>query len=291
MIANRVLPYARAVAIGLALCAGAALPGPAAAQEAARVDLLPRSVSAPLVRSDDPSPLGAFLASAVLPGAGQYRLGDGRWVAYAGIETWAWINWFDTRGEARDLEGSYRDLAWNVARRIGTGGRVDREFEYYEAMSAYSESGSFDADPDAAGVQPEEDTTTFNGDVWELARLIYYPAGSDTIPPSAQAQEAALEYYEANAIAPRFAWSWGSSRLEHEQFRTLIRRSDEAARSATTLLGAILVNHVVSAVDALLSARLRQSSPTGEAGLRIRTETLRTARGSGRFLVIEVATP
>lgn len=269
------------------------LPGSARAQIARPVSLLPPSIPAHLaVGKGEPSPIGAFLASAIVPGAGQYSLGAGRWVAYVGVEAWAWINWVDTRNEARGLEADYRDLAWSVARRIGTGNRLDREFEYYEAMSGYSESGSFDADPALAGIQPEEDTSTFNGDVWELARAIFYPAGSDTLAPDPQAQAAALQYYETHAIQPAFAWSWGSNRLEHQQFRALIHRSDEAARSATTLLGVILVNHVVSAVDALLSARLRDTAEPGSiAPLRLRTETLRSHRGSGRFLVVELTLP
>mgnify|MGYP006200225665 CR=1 FL=1 len=51
-----------------------------------------------------PSAGGSFLASALLPGAGQYRLGAGRWVAYVGVETWAWLTWADARGEANELE-------------------------------------------------------------------------------------------------------------------------------------------------------------------------------------------
>lgn len=238
---------------------------------------------------DGPSPAGAFLASALVPGAGQYRLDAGRWVAYFGVELWAWLTYIDARSEVSDLESQYRDLAWAVARRISVGARADREFEYYEAMSSVGESGSFDADPALAGVQPEEDTATFNGKVWLLARAIFLPAGRDSIPPSVQEQEAALDYYERNAIEPAFAWSWGGNQLEHEHFRTLIRRSDEAARAGTTILGVILVNHVVSAVDALITARLRGAGH--EPPLRLRSETIGGPFGPSSYLVVEIALP
>lgn len=262
---------------------------PAAAQ---RVNTLVAPIrSRPLLdpKPLGPSPVGAFLASAVLPGAGQYRLGAGRWIAYAGVEGWAWINWSDARSEAADLEGEYRDLAWAVARRIGTGDRREREFEYYEAMSNFAESGSFDSNPAVGGVQPEEDASTFNGSVWSLARAIFYPGGGDSIPPSAGEEAAALAYYESHAIAQGFAWSWGSNLLEQEHFRNLIRQSDEAARESTTILGVILVNHVVSAIDAMISARLRGRG--FESPLRLRSETFRGPLGPGNYLVVEIPVP
>lgn len=274
----------------LIVCLAAAplVPGTPAEAQHLRFDYAAPAVER-LSGARPPSAAGAFLASALVPGSGQYRLGAGRWVAYLGVEAWAWINWMDTRGEADALGAEYRDLAWSVARRISVGRRSDREFEYYEAMSNYVESGSYDADPALGGLQPEEDVSTFNGSVWHLARAIFYSAGGDTIPPSEQERAAALEYYERNAIEPPYAWSWGSNRLEHEHFRTLIRRSDEAARASTTILGVILVNHVVSAVDALLTARLRGDD--GEPPVRLRGQTLHGPYGPASFLVLEIPLP
>lgn len=267
-----------------------ALPASASAQRIHQLD--PGALHYPALRGADraPSAAGVFLASAVAPGAGQYRLGAGRWVAYAAVEAWAWINWLDTRSEANDLERAYRDLAWSVARRISVGNRRDREFEYYETMSHFPESGSFDADPGLEGIQPDEDPSTFNGSVWELARAIYFPASDDSIPPSEAERAAALDYYQRNAIEPAFAWSWGLNELEHEHFQSLIRQSDAAARAGTALLGVILVNHVVSAVDALLTARLRD--PDGKpGGVRLRSEALPQPTGITPFVVIEIPLP
>jgi hypothetical protein len=263
--------------------------GPVAAQRVQTMD-----AAAPAVRLDadkpaPPSAASVFLTSALVPGAGQFRLGAGRWVAYAGVEAWAWINWVDARARVDELEASYRDLAWSVARRISVGRRDDREFEYYEAMSHYNESGAFDADAAEPGVQPEETPLTFNGDLWLLAQQIFFPGGDDSIPPTDQERAAALAYYEQNAIGPQYAWSWGVNELEHEHFRSLIRRSDEAARAGTTILGVILVNHVVSAVDALITARLRgpDAKPTG---LRLRGEALAGPYGVTPILVVELPT-
>lgn len=263
------------------------LPSPAGAQRIEPFDAARHPNPSLPALNGPPSAAGVFLASAVAPGAGQYRLGAGRWVAYAAVEAWAWINWLDTRSEADDLEGAYRDLAWSVARRISVGARQDREFEYYETMSHFPESGAFDADPSLAGLQPEDDPTTFNGSVWELARAIYLPAGGDSIPPMDGALAAALDYYRRNAIEPAFAWSWGTNQLEHEHFQSLIRQSDEAARAGTTLLGVILVNHVVSAIDALLTARLRDSQDK-PGGIRLRSDARWHPHGITPYVVIEI---
>ena len=280
---------ARSIRLLVALAAICGLARPLSGQ---RIEAFVPTASRVVVAAPggEPSAAGVFLASAVLPGAGQYRLGAGRWVAYAAVEAWAWINWLDTRGEADELEKAYRDLAWSVARRISVGRRQDREFEYYERMSHFPESGTFDADPILDGIQPEEDPATYNGSVWELARAIYLPAGADSVPPSEAAIEAALDYYERNAIEPGFAWSWGTNQLEHEHFQSLIRQSDAAARAGTTLLGVVLVNHVVSAVDALFTARLRDDEGK-PGGIRLRSENRVQPDGITPFVVLEIPVP
>ena len=232
-----------------------------------------------------------FVASALLPGAGQYRLGANRWVAYAGVEVWAWLSYLDRTRSADRLEDRYRDLAWSVARRIGSGPRRDREFEYYEAMSQFAESGAFDADPTLDGVQPETDSSTFNGSIWQLAQDIFLPA--DTIAPGPAEQEAAEAFYRENAIEPAFAWSWSGNPAQQQVFRDLIRRSDEVARDARTVLGIVLVNHLVSAVDALVSARLEGGGGEAPAQSRPRLRLLPYlphARAAGPALHLSIPT-
>ena len=239
----------------------------------------------PLVPAPRPSGVSvpatgiAFLASAAVPGAGQLYLGEQRWVAYLAVETWSWVTYSRERSRARSLERDYRDLAWRVARRVDAVARRDTSFAYYEAMAdtRWHESGAFDADPREPGIQPELDTLTYNGRQWQLAREQYLPRGQD-LPPGTREYERALEYYRANAIPRGYGWSWGQSNLEQQVFGRMINESDDAFRSATRTLGLILANHVVSAIDALVTARL-QAAAEGGRQLRIGSE-LSPAGGS-----------
>lgn len=198
----------------------------------------------------------AFAASLIVPGSGQYMLKQGRWVPYLALETWAWIQYRDHKRESRRLAADYRDLAWSIARRVSTGERRDTSFAYYEALTHFVASGAFDARPDVEGLQPEENDVTYNGGEWMLARQLFIPEGTPAQPGSPQ-YEAALDYYRAHAIPDAFAFAWNTGLLEQQVYTDVINRSDAAYRDATRLLGIILANHLTSAVDALISARLR----------------------------------
>jgi hypothetical protein len=208
----------------------------------------------PAERRDIPPVSPVFLASAVLPGAAQYMMGDDRWVPYAAAEVWALVSYIQQRQSARRVERRYRDLAWQVARRVSVGERRDTVFEYYEAMAYFTSSGEW-----LPGGQPETQEGTYNGEIWKLARALYFPGGRPA-PPGSAAYQQALQYYLQRAIPPGYAWAWGASNLEQQVFADLIVESDAAFRSATRYLGFIFANHIASSVDALITTRLRQLS-------------------------------
>jgi hypothetical protein len=219
------------------------------------------------------SPLSpVFLASAILPGSAQYLMGNDRWVPYAAVELWALISYVQQRRLGRSLEQRYRDVAWQVARRVSVGERRDTVFEYYEAMTQYGSSGGW-----MPGGVPERQDGTFNGELWKLAQALYLPAGQPA-PPGSPAYEAAVQYYLNRAIPPGYAWAWGGNNLEQQVFADLIIESDAAFRSATRYAGIVVANHVVSAVEAFITSRLRQLS--GDA-LRLETGPVRYGGAGG----------
>lgn len=216
-------------------------------------------------------PVGPVAATAgrslLVPGWGQWHLGQRRGWAYAIVEAGLWAAHLELRASGRNYRDQYRDVAWTDAR-IADGNRVEGPWAYYEAMTEWTRSGMFDSDPTQAGVQPEEDPSTFNGAKWALARGIYFPPGStpDTSDP---AYQEALAYYEKHAYGSEYLWDWTGKEAGLQQYRHLINLSDQRFRQASATLGAVLANHVLSAVDAYVSAR---GGP--ETGLRVAPRAL-----------------
>ncbi len=226
--------HTRPLIVGLlALCLWAGAAGAQSVQPATR---FPRQDSA---RKSIPAPL-AGLMSAVLPGAGELTLHLDRWLPQMALEALGW--W------------QYRALACQAARRLPPGVCRDTSyFEYYELMgkSAWTSSGHFDTDPGKPGIQPEQDEKTFNGLVWSRATVLNL---HDHVVDTTKA----MLYYEQNAFPDAYYWDWQDSGLQQTVYNEYIRRGDDAFRTSSRILGFILVNHVTSAVDAFIVARLRE---------------------------------
>ena len=210
------------------------------------------------------------VASAVVPGAGQARLGEDRFVGYMAVEGFLWIRYLTDRRAGIDARNAYRDMALRVSRSAFPGPKPQGNFEYYERMEHWIASGVYDGDP-GAGFAPESDTTTFNGKMWSIARTTYW-SDPKIPPPVGSAQyEAALRFYRQNAVTPEFQWSWRSAPLHQDVYRRSVRASNDGFRHAAQDIGAVIANHVLSTVDAYISLRLRlgESTETGTSSLGI----------------------
>lgn len=222
------------------------------------------------------------LLSLGLPGAGQHAMGQNRKWVYLALETVGWAFFLERRGAGGDLRDEYRSLAWDRAR-AQTGPRVDGDFGYYETLTKWTSSGVFDSDPLAAGLQPEGDASTFNGSVWALSQQIFLPSGTP-INPDDPAYLSALNYYRDRAYGEAFLWDWSGSPGAQQEFSDLISDSDDRFRQATTAVGLVIANHLVSAADAFLAARGVQPPA------RIRL-VRRTSPGQGWQAVVSVPLP
>lgn len=256
-------------AMALAVLMIAAAP-PAIAQQSdggptvlAAMVLPPRADSAP----PDPSHLPrvrrprwwAPLASAAAPGSGQAVLGQKRWLPYLAFEVWAWIQYIDTRRDGGRRRREYQSLARDVARSRYPGPYPVGDFEYYEHMLHNLESGDFDLVP-GGSLDPETDTTTYNGRRWLDARRLFWEDPNNAPPIDSEPYASALDFYETNAIPAQYRWSWRSARLEYDEFRRTIVRSNVAYKASVVHLGVIIANHALSAVDAFVTLRIRTRS-------------------------------
>lgn len=221
------------------------------------------------------------LASLLLPGTGQLLAHQDRGAVYLAAEVYLVSRFLQLDHEAVAEAQRFQNLAFDVARRSFGPVRRDTIFEYYEQMERFAESGAYDKDPGPALV-PESDRSTYNGSMWLLARQTYWE--DPNVPPDPMSPQYlnALQFYQARAVGPNFLWSWRNHSLEHEVFRDYIKRSDDAFRRAQNQIGLLLANHVLSAVDALVSARL--SAATGRAA-QMRTSVGLSGRSEVRFSI------
>jgi hypothetical protein len=225
----------------LVLAAAAIVASPAAAQ-----DTVLRRPSSVMLRP---------LASLLLPGTGQLLGRQDRGAVYLAAEVYLLSHYLQLHREAQREADRFQALAYDIARRSFQPARRDTLFEYYEQMERFVESGRYDVDP-GTGFAPETDPRTYNGSVWLLARRTYWENPDVPPDPSSQQYADARLFYWQHAVGPGYQWSWRDHSLEHQVYREAIRRSDNAFRRAQNQVGLLLANHIVSAVDALISTRL-----------------------------------
>jgi hypothetical protein len=267
--------------VGRALLA-LAVGGPLAAQEpppaveAARPSLLTDPGKAVWVRP---------LASLLIPGTGQLLGGHTRGAVYLAAEALLITRALTLNSEGSRDQDRYRELATVVARAAYDPVLQDTVFEYYEQMGRWVESGPFDTDPGPALVPPT-DERTYNGQIWRLARTTFFPDPDQDPQTDAPEYQRALAFYTSRAIGPNFRWSWRNAGLEQDLYRQTIAASDDAFRGATTTLGILLVNHLLSAVDAFITERL--TGPERRVSLHTAIWTRSQARRHGFAAVVSI---
>lgn len=220
------------------------------------------------------------VSSAVIPGTGQLVTGRERGVLYLAAEAFLILRLWVLEVEGRRERDRFRDLAFSVARAPFRPARRDTVFEYFEAMQSFMESGPFNASSGPELVPPM-DETTFNGHIWQLARETFLPDPDSPPDTASENYQRALEFYRSRAIGANFQWSWRDAGLERDLFSQAIRKSDDAFRTATQYLGLILVNHLVSGIDAFVTERLGRHATLGSG--------INTTPGHGRDVVAHVS--
>ena len=213
------------------------------------------------------------LASLLVPGTGQLMAGQDRGAVYLAAEVYLLSRYLQLDHQATQEATRYQDLGFDVARRTFQPVGKDTVFEYYEQMGRFVESGVYDVDGPGGAFVPERDAKTYNGSVWLLARRTFWADPNVPPDPASWQYAQALAFYRARAVTPNFQWSWREHSLEHQVFGEYMHTSDDAFRKAQSQIGLLLANHLVSAIDALISARM-----SAAAG---RNAEMRTSVGIG----------
>jgi len=211
------------------------------------------------------APWWSPVASALVPGSGQFGLGQQRSVAYAAAELFLLLQWRASRRDGDRDRAAYRALAAEVARKAFGGSLPLGSWDYYEAMEKFLASGQFDRIP-GGGIDPETDVTTYNGARWLLARQTFWrdPAVAP-VPTSAEYQRA-LSFYEERAVRDAYRWSWRDAQLQQDVYRQTIASANRQYQRAVTVSGIIALNHLASVIDAYVNVRLRRFGGVGPSG-------------------------
>ncbi len=243
---------------------GLALPPLAGAQtDDSMPSVVPAALRVPVWRRPWVRPL----ASLLVPGAGQLVGGRDRGMVYLAAEVWFVERALSLSDQGRRERDHFLTLGFDVARAQFNATRTDGPWEYYETMSHYVESGALNtAGP--GGFQPPTDTLTFNGAMWLLARRNFFEHPDSVPPPGDPRYQAAVAFYRRRAYGDQYRWSWRGARIEMVVYKQAIKSSDDDFRQATDYLGAILLNHLASAVDAFITLRVGGGSVLPRAQIR-----------------------
>ena len=226
------------------------------------------------------APWWAPVASALVPGAGQFALGQQRSVGYVVAEAYLLLQALGARRDGDRQRDAYRELAASVARRRFGAQPAIGTWDYYESMEKFLESGGYDRIPGGA-VDPELDEATFNGARWLLARQIYWRDPREAPPVVSAEYQRALAFYQARAVRDGFQWSWRDAQLEQDLYRQTIAESNRSYQRVVTLTGVVWMNHLASLIDAYVSWRIRRFGGAGVAGLTVESVRLEALPQAG----------
>jgi hypothetical protein len=177
------------------------------------------------------SPAKAALYSLLLPGLGDYKLGNkNRATAFFAAEGLIWIAYATFEVQGHEREDDYEDLAVQYAGVSRTGHSDD----FYARVREFDNSDQYEADVKNTGRVDLFDAT--NGDLESI---------------NAEALE---QYFVEHRVSDYEEWRWQSleKRVQYSEARSASKTS---YRRADYMLAAAVANRVVSAVVAFTAAR------------------------------------
>jgi hypothetical protein len=195
-------------------------------------------------------------------------LGQQRGVAYVVAEAYLLVQAVGAQRDVTKGVRNYQSVAADAARRAFGGSLPAGPWSYYEDLEKFDASGMYDVVPGGV-VDPETDTTTFNGRSWRLARETFWRDPDIAPAVSSEQYQKALAFYSARAWGDEFRWSWRDAQLQKDVYRGAIAAANRSNQRKTNLLAVVGANHLASLIDAYINVRIRRYGGAGVAGLRL----------------------
>jgi hypothetical protein len=189
-------------------------------------------------------------------------------VAYAVAEAYLLVQAFGAQRDVSRGVRNYQNVAADGARRQFGGALPRGPWSYYEDLEKFDASGMYDVVPGGA-VEPETDTTTFNGQSWLLARQTFWTNPDVTPPVSSEQYQRALAFYRARAWGDEFRWSWRDAQFQKDVYKGTIAAANRSNQRKTNLLTVVGANHLASLIDAYITVRIRRYGGAGVVGMRV----------------------
>lgn len=225
----------------------------------------PTRISAPAYQApiEGKSPRRAFLLSAVFPGAGEFYAGaPKRAIGFAAVEVLALGAYFTWKGKGDDLEKEFRAVAnssWDPVAYLEwrTSTRASRFSSITHALPCSSFVAEGGVPGSLKGCSGRETQQYYE----LIGKYNQYIAGWDDVvrtDSNSPVQPTDIDSVESFSSQKRFAY---------EDQRD---QSNKKLKAASNVLGLILVNHALSAIDAARAARMRNGEHAGAVEERTR---------------------
>ena len=206
------------------------------------------SAEAPEEVPQEPKPLKspgrALLYSAILPGMGEFYAGARKRAAlFFGLEAAAWGLYFSWNGKGRDIEEDFRAVAdeqWDVLRYVDwRGSTISRNSSITHALPC----STFVVGGEGISGCPETEKQQY----YELiGKYDQFVSGWKDVRDRDENLVQPTEIDSAENFVSEQRFAYEDQRNDSNRF----------LKRATNVAGLILVNHVISAVDAARAARL-----------------------------------
>lgn len=192
------------------------------------------------------SPGKAFLFSLLVPGSGQLYAGEKRGIAFLALEAVVWPAYFIWRQKGKDVEKDYQEFS-------GT----HWEFDHYQVWRDYTKT------TDELSHSYEEASQQQKYEM--IGKYDQFIFGWDDSEPSLRElqNQGRLEEYPPDSLKNVYS----SNREEYMDMRY---DSNKYLKRAGWCVGALLANHILSAIDAAHCVQLKRKGLSLEKRVRVR---------------------